>query len=75
MDYVRLVRSDHTTGNQRRLGEVTKTGFGHARRLLVEPPGITASTRDRQDARRAPGRATCVGACVRRTAPQRRRRT
>jgi transposase len=36
MSYVGLVPSEHTTGQQRRLGSITKTGSAHARRLLVE---------------------------------------
>jgi transposase len=36
MSYVGLVPSENTTGQQRRLGSITKTGSGHARRLLVE---------------------------------------
>jgi transposase len=36
MSYVGLVSSENTTGDSRRLGAVTKTGSGHARRLLVE---------------------------------------
>jgi transposase len=36
MSYVGLVPSESTTGTQRRLGAITKTGSGHARRLLVE---------------------------------------
>ena len=36
MHYVGLVPSEHTTGDQRRLGAITKTGSAHARRLLVE---------------------------------------
>jgi transposase len=36
MNYVGLVPSENTTGQQRRLGAITKTGSGHARRLLVE---------------------------------------
>jgi transposase len=36
MSYVGLVPSESTTGSQRRLGAITKTGSGHARRLLVE---------------------------------------
>jgi transposase len=36
MSYVGLVPSEHSTGEQRRLGSITKTGSGHARRLLVE---------------------------------------
>ena len=36
MSYVGLIPSESTTGQQRRLGSITKTGSGHARRLLVE---------------------------------------
>jgi len=36
MSYIGLVPSENTTGQQRRLGQITKTGSGHARRLLVE---------------------------------------
>ena len=36
MSYVGLVPSESTTGKQRRLGSITKTGSAHARRLLVE---------------------------------------
>ena len=36
MSYVGLVPCEATTGQQRRLGSITKTGSGHARRLLVE---------------------------------------
>jgi transposase len=36
MSYVGLVPSESTTGQQRRLGSITKTGSAHARRLLVE---------------------------------------
>ncbi len=36
MSYVGLVPCEYTTGQQRRLGSITKTGSGHARRLLVE---------------------------------------
>jgi len=36
MSYLGLVPSERTTGEQRRLGSITKTGSGHARRLLVE---------------------------------------
>ncbi|MDP9328515.1 MAG: IS110 family transposase [Actinomycetota bacterium] len=36
MSYVGLVPSESTTGQQRRQGAITKTGTGHARRLLVE---------------------------------------
>ena len=36
MNYIGLVPSENTTGQKRRLGAITKTGSGHARRLLVE---------------------------------------
>jgi transposase len=36
MSYIGLVPSENSTGEQRRLGSITKTGSGHARRLLVE---------------------------------------
>jgi transposase len=36
MHYIGLTPSEDTTGDQRRLGHITKTGSGHARRLLVE---------------------------------------
>ncbi len=34
--YIGVVPCESTTGQQRRLGSITKTGSGHARRLLVE---------------------------------------
>jgi transposase len=56
MSYVGLVPSESTTGQQRRLGAITKTGSGHARRLLVEAawhyrprPRIGKALADRQD--------------------------
>src|SRR3954469_14724576 len=36
MSYLGLVPSETTTGQQRRLGAITKTGSAHGRRLLVE---------------------------------------
>jgi transposase len=36
MAYLGLVPSEHTTGEQRRLGPITKAGNLHARRVLVE---------------------------------------
>ena len=36
MHYLGLTPSEDTTGEQRRLGQITKTGSTHARRLLVE---------------------------------------
>ncbi len=54
--YIGLVPSENTTGQQRRLGSITKTGSGHARRLLVEAawhgrqrPRIGKALSDRQD--------------------------
>ena len=53
--YVGLVPCESTTGQQRRLGSITKTGSGHARRLLVEAswhyrprPSIGKALSDRQ---------------------------
>jgi transposase len=53
--YVGLVPCESTTGQQRRLGSITKTGSGHARRLLVEAawhyrprPRIGKALADRQ---------------------------
>jgi len=55
MSYVGLVPCENTTGQQRRLGSITKTGSGHARRLLVEAawhyrprPRIGKALTDRQ---------------------------
>jgi transposase len=36
MNYLGIVPSESTTGQQRRLGAITKTGSVHARRLLIE---------------------------------------
>jgi transposase len=36
MGYLGLVPSDHTSGERRRLGAITKTGNDHARRVLIE---------------------------------------
>ncbi|MGH2858214.1 MAG: IS110 family transposase [Solirubrobacteraceae bacterium] len=56
MSYVGVVPSEATTGQQRRLGSITKTGSGHARRLLVEAswhyrsrPSIGKALTERQD--------------------------
>jgi transposase len=54
MSYVGLVPCEHTTGEQRRLGAITKTGSGHARRLLVEAawhyrPGRASDARSSAD--------------------------
>ncbi len=56
MSYVGLVPCENTTGQQRRLGSITKTGSAHARRLLVEAawhyrarPNLGRALTDRQD--------------------------
>src|ERR1700733_1006753 len=56
MSYVGLVPSESTTGQQRRLGSITKTGSAHARRLLIEAawhyrprPRIGKALTDRQN--------------------------
>jgi transposase len=36
MSYLGLVSSEHSSGQTRRQGQITKTGSGHGRRLLVE---------------------------------------
>ena len=53
--YIGLGPAEATTGQQRRLGSITKTGSGHARRLLVEAawhyrprPRIGRALTDRQ---------------------------
>jgi transposase len=65
MSYVGLVPSENTTGSQRRLGAITKTGSGHARRLLVEaawhyrkPPRVGKKLLERHD--RQPAQAVAV---------------
>jgi transposase len=56
MHYVGLVPSEDSSGEQRRQGAITKTGSGHARRLLVEAawhyrkrPAISKTLADRHD--------------------------
>ena len=65
MSYVGVVPSESTTGQQRRLGAITKTGSGHARRLLVEAawhyrktPRTAKALTDRQDGQ--PAQAVAV---------------
>jgi transposase len=36
MSYLGLTPSEHTTGERRRQGAITKTGNSHARRVLIE---------------------------------------
>ncbi|MDQ6840828.1 MAG: IS110 family transposase, partial [Actinomycetota bacterium] len=45
MSYIGLVPCENTTGQQRRLRSITKTGSGHARRLLSKPPGTAVPGR------------------------------
>jgi transposase len=56
MSYIGLAPCENTTGQQRRLGSITKTGSGHARRLLVEAawhyrarPSVGRALTDRQN--------------------------
>jgi transposase len=56
MSYIGVVPCEATTGQQRRLGSIIKTGSGHARRLLVEAawhyrsrPNIGRALADRQE--------------------------
>jgi transposase len=60
MSYVGLVPSESTSGQQRRLGSITRTGSEHARRLLVEAawhyrprPRIGKALTERQDSQPA----------------------
>jgi len=63
MSYLGLVPCESTTGQQRRLGSITKTGSAHSRRLLVEAawhyrkrPQVGKALADRQDPARGGGR-------------------
>jgi transposase len=56
MGYLGLVPSEHSSGEKRRLGAITKTGSSHVRRMLVEaawnyrfPPRITVPLQKRQE--------------------------
>lgn len=64
MGYLGLVPSEHTSGDKRRLGAITKTGNSHARRVLIEaawnyrfPPRITLPLQKRQERQPANVRA------------------
>ena len=55
MSYVGLVPSEHSSGERRRQGQITRSGSRHARRLLVEaawqyrhPPRLGTKLKDRQ---------------------------
>jgi transposase len=54
MSYVGLVSSEHSSGERRRQGRITRAGNGRLRRILVEaawhsihPPAMSASLRER----------------------------
>lgn len=56
MSYLGLVPSEHSSGESRRLGSITRAGSRHARRLLVEaawhyrnPPRVGAEIKRRQE--------------------------
>ena len=56
MGYLGLVPSEHTSGDKRRLGAITKAGNAHVRRVLIEaawnyrfPPRITMPLQKRQE--------------------------
>ena len=54
MGFLGLIPSEHTSGNHRRQGHITKTGNSHARRILVEARGTIAIQRvSAQRSRRA----------------------
>jgi transposase len=64
MGYLGLVPSEHTSGERRRLGAITKTGNAHARRVLIEaawnyrfPPRLTSALQKRQEQQPADIRA------------------
>jgi transposase len=55
MDYLGLVPSEYSTGDRRKLGSITKSGNGHARRVLIQgawtyrhPPRVGRRLRDRR---------------------------
>jgi transposase len=61
MSYLGLVPSEHSSGQSRRQGPITKSGSRHARRLLVEaawhyrrPPRLGSTLRRRQHDQPAP---------------------
>jgi transposase len=64
MGYLGLVPSEHTSGEKRRLGPITKAGNSHARRMLIEaawnyrfPPRLTTALQKRQEQQPADIRA------------------
>jgi len=74
--FVGLIPSEHSSGDQRRQGGITKTGNGRARRALIEaawpiatpprapPRSRSASSRCRNRSRTSVGRPSCGSASV-----------
>ena len=63
MSYLGLVPSEHSSGQKRRLGAITKTGNSHARRVLIEaawsyrhPARISVPLQKRQEGQSAAAR-------------------
>lgn len=72
MSFLGLVPSEHSSGNTRRLGAITKCGNGHARRVLVEaawnyrfPARISRILQVRQERQSKPIRDTAWRAQLR----------
>lgn len=72
MGYLGLVPSEHSSGEQLRRGSITKTGNGHARRLLIEAawnyhfkPRIGRRAHERQQGLAEPIQATAWKAQLR----------
>jgi len=71
MSYLGLVPSEHSSGESRRLGSITRSGSRHARRLLVEaawhhrnPPRVGAEIERRQQGQ--PAEAVAISWSARR---------
>lgn len=69
MSYLGLVPSEHSTGESRRLGAITRSGSRHARRLLVEaawhyrnPPRVGREIERRQEGQPAAAAAVAWSA-------------
>jgi transposase len=79
MGYLGLVPSEHSSGQKRSLGSITKTGNGHARRMLIEaawnyrfPARISLPLQKRQEGQPAPIREVAWKAQLRLTQRYRR---
>ena len=64
MSFLGLVPSEHSSGSSRQLGKITKTGNGHARRILIEaawnyrfPARLSRQLQRRQESQPKPIRA------------------